>query len=843
MELVAAPPWPRARSSIALLVAAASVAACSADRTEVVVVVSARELAVPTDIDELRVTINDRLIPPPASTRFDETVPLCAPDERRDCFGLPLVLTLIPGDNRPRDPVTVDVQALLGGAQVMRDEATFTFRTGASMRLDFILFRACVDSDCAASGSSCSAAGRCEPLAPTVFTGEPHLDLGAGQDRGTLGAGEDGGTLDDGGGAPVEMGPPPHEVVQLSAANGGAVHLDGTLQVTAALSNLQAGDSGRATFSASSGTFSNVSCTAATGTSTCTAVFTPGALGMIDIAATSVDDGATGSAKVDVVAPLTVSFNPPVLDLLAFGSSPPTAAATATVSNALPGESQVAVLALQSGTSAQATISGASVTVSPAAQLLPAAAAPAPTVVRATSVADASKHADLTVNVHAWVDESPALAALFPSAQMWTAAIAPSGDVIVAGRATVGPPKYPVAAVRSAATGQWSVALQGFNGVEGGITSATVDDQGQFVLAGVTNAADTTGNQSLLVLRCSVAPSYCKLSPNLAAGASVYAAATDNGANVWATQSSGTLSLPVTVNPVVNAYLAQSSRASSIAVSFTAKAMGTCDGTNPQHYANVWYRALASGGFTALGFIDDTTATTPMTSCPFTASTGESRSFTGSAINASGGALWLGGFINNCATTGCAAASVQAFDGLVVDTPPAISTFRTYQADAATAGVDGPVVKRGYDDALLAISSIVSSTNFVNQTNLLWYPSGLTPTLGGTAHTTPPSMNIDVGVTVGGGAGGSPWSGGKPDLFFSVIRRNTSNNGISFHFGWQHGSDPPRLVQSSQTPTTAGFQLLDLAFAIPTGGTVEGWALGQTFGAAGAISPFVAHLK
>jgi cysteine-rich repeat protein len=159
--------------------------ACSVERTEVAAIVSTRELSVPADFDALRLTVSDRAVSGAAAIRFDDTVPVCGPDETGSgCYKLPLVLTLVPGDRRPSDPVTVDVQALRGGAQVLRNEATFTFRTGASMRLDFILYRACVDTDCSTSGVSCNAEGSCAPLTPAPFTGPPSVDLGAPADLG-----------------------------------------------------------------------------------------------------------------------------------------------------------------------------------------------------------------------------------------------------------------------------------------------------------------------------------------------------------------------------------------------------------------------------------------------------------------------------------------------------------------------------------------------------------------------------------------------------------------------------------------------------------------------------------
>jgi cysteine-rich repeat protein len=175
-----------------VLLAALSSVACRAERTEVVVVVSTDELAVPTDLDALRLTVTDRALTGATATRFDDMVPLCAAEARSGCYALPLTLTIIPGDRRPGDPVTVDVEALHGGTQLLRDEATFTFHTGDSMRLDFFLYRVCVNSDCAANGTACNAAGTCEPLMPTS---SPALDMTGGADLGA--SATDGAPADD----------------------------------------------------------------------------------------------------------------------------------------------------------------------------------------------------------------------------------------------------------------------------------------------------------------------------------------------------------------------------------------------------------------------------------------------------------------------------------------------------------------------------------------------------------------------------------------------------------------------------------------------------------------------
>jgi hypothetical protein len=195
---------------------------CAGERTEVVVVVSSGELVVPDDLDGIRLTVTDRSIPEPDATRFDQTVPLCRPDQRSDCYPLPLVLTLVPGSHRGGDPVSVDVQALRGAEQVLRNEATFTFRSGTSMRLDFILYGTCIGSDCAAaSGGSCDARGSCGRLEPAPLAGDLRLDLGSPRGDASASADlapppADLAPTDDGGAIPVgdaasppDLTPPP----------------------------------------------------------------------------------------------------------------------------------------------------------------------------------------------------------------------------------------------------------------------------------------------------------------------------------------------------------------------------------------------------------------------------------------------------------------------------------------------------------------------------------------------------------------------------------------------------------------------------------------------------------
>ena len=164
------------RGSLALAVTLA-LAACHSARTELVVVVTTDGIAIPRDVDTVQITVTDE-------TRGDVvyTSPpnaLCAGGDTMDCERLPMVLTLVPGPTAPADPSRVEVKALRGGETVIDDVAVFTFVTGLSQRLDFILSGACLaHTGCAASERAC-VSGQCTALVPTPLGAEPALDGGA----------------------------------------------------------------------------------------------------------------------------------------------------------------------------------------------------------------------------------------------------------------------------------------------------------------------------------------------------------------------------------------------------------------------------------------------------------------------------------------------------------------------------------------------------------------------------------------------------------------------------------------------------------------------------------------
>jgi 6-phosphogluconolactonase (cycloisomerase 2 family) len=125
-------------------------------------------LAVPGDLEQVRITVYDRtagrvMYMSPAEA-------LCGAGLPGECMRLPLGLTLYPGPMHPTDGVDVQVQALKGGRAVLGDAATFTFADRMSLELDFVLYSSCLGVDCATLDPTrpyCQAQGMCGVLAPT----------------------------------------------------------------------------------------------------------------------------------------------------------------------------------------------------------------------------------------------------------------------------------------------------------------------------------------------------------------------------------------------------------------------------------------------------------------------------------------------------------------------------------------------------------------------------------------------------------------------------------------------------------------------------------------------------
>jgi hypothetical protein len=161
----------------ALLLAAIVVAAgCRAPATEMLVRVDNGGVAIPDQVEQVRILVHDRTA---GTTPYTTPpTPLCAPGQSGGCAQFPLTLTLFPGPHAPEDEVGVEVQALKGDKVVIGDLAVFTFTQRTRQQLDFVLYPACLGKECSqdARAGYCDESGQCAPL--TLG----HDDAGMGDD-------------------------------------------------------------------------------------------------------------------------------------------------------------------------------------------------------------------------------------------------------------------------------------------------------------------------------------------------------------------------------------------------------------------------------------------------------------------------------------------------------------------------------------------------------------------------------------------------------------------------------------------------------------------------------------
>jgi hypothetical protein len=150
-----------------------ALAACSSPVTETVLVVENRGLAIPRDIDKVRVVVLNTQASSP-------NLPLCTSANTTNCLTLPLVATLVPGPDHPDDVVTVQVTAFSQGQAVLADAASFVFQSGKRERLDVVLYADCLHHlDCSAQSEACGPGGVCAPLSLTPLGSHPSFDAGA----------------------------------------------------------------------------------------------------------------------------------------------------------------------------------------------------------------------------------------------------------------------------------------------------------------------------------------------------------------------------------------------------------------------------------------------------------------------------------------------------------------------------------------------------------------------------------------------------------------------------------------------------------------------------------------
>jgi hypothetical protein len=146
--------------------------------TEVVVHISSVDLIPAQDFQKICINVNNPPSPSPIYQSQDLTV--CAPNTKGDCFSLPISVTLTPGPSQPHAGVRVEVDAVgrdiscaSQDAQqraVTTDASVFHFVSGHSERLDFFLYKSCINQNCAVNDNACNSNGQCVPLSPTGAT-------------------------------------------------------------------------------------------------------------------------------------------------------------------------------------------------------------------------------------------------------------------------------------------------------------------------------------------------------------------------------------------------------------------------------------------------------------------------------------------------------------------------------------------------------------------------------------------------------------------------------------------------------------------------------------------------
>jgi hypothetical protein len=165
------------------VLACALVVGCA--RTEVVVAIASSELSAPGDFDRLSIKVTNPSLDPSGTNPLYAPPPLsiCAAGQSSGCYALPLTVTLYPGSAKSDEKVRVEVQALHGSDALpaIAQAALFTFTKGASERLQFDLFRNCLNVECAQFDQACDAMGACSNVAPMSPNAPP--------DAGTVGGG------------------------------------------------------------------------------------------------------------------------------------------------------------------------------------------------------------------------------------------------------------------------------------------------------------------------------------------------------------------------------------------------------------------------------------------------------------------------------------------------------------------------------------------------------------------------------------------------------------------------------------------------------------------------------
>jgi hypothetical protein len=141
--------------------------------TEVVVQVDSDGLAIPAQIDRVRIVVSN---PSGADLSSGNTsyesplITLCGSAPQAGCQSLPISLTLVPGPSDGSALVRVEVQGFAPGQQAptITDASVFSFVSGTRQQLSFVLRGGnCLGMDCAAQNAVCGVGGVCTVLTPT----------------------------------------------------------------------------------------------------------------------------------------------------------------------------------------------------------------------------------------------------------------------------------------------------------------------------------------------------------------------------------------------------------------------------------------------------------------------------------------------------------------------------------------------------------------------------------------------------------------------------------------------------------------------------------------------------
>jgi hypothetical protein len=149
--------------------------------TEVVVQVDSNGVAIPAQIDRVRIVVSNPSGADLASanpTYESPLITLCGAAPQAGCQSLPLSLTLVPGPSDGGALVRVEVQSFAPGQQTpsTTDASVFSFVSGTRQQLRFTLRETCLGMDCAAQDAVCSAGGVCTKVSPTDPTA-PDLSM------------------------------------------------------------------------------------------------------------------------------------------------------------------------------------------------------------------------------------------------------------------------------------------------------------------------------------------------------------------------------------------------------------------------------------------------------------------------------------------------------------------------------------------------------------------------------------------------------------------------------------------------------------------------------------------